>query len=88
MSKLNARLSTVRPAFLALALILALIATLSPAFAACTSGATRTIILDPTCCKPIAQGAYATKQNQICNSNGIWLNSGSSYCGKVSSCAF
>ena len=85
MSRINARVSTLRPALLAAALLLTLIATLSPAFAACTPGAFRTIITNPACCK--SSGAWATKQNQTCNSSGVWVNSGSSYCGTVSACA-
>ncbi|HEY2294934.1 MAG TPA: hypothetical protein VGM86_29875 [Thermoanaerobaculia bacterium] len=85
---MNARLSAVRPALLALALLLTLIAMISPAVAACTPGATRTIIANPECCKPIQQGPYETKQNQVCNSSGVWVNSGSTYCAKSSVCAF
>ena len=85
MSRINARLSAFRPALLALALLLTVIATLSPAFAACTPGAFRSIIVDPQCCR--SSGAWATKQNQTCNSSGVWVNSGSTYCGAVSACA-
>jgi hypothetical protein len=86
MSRINARLSAVRPALLGVALLLTMIAMISPAFAACTPGATRTIISNIACCQPT--GAWATKQNQVCNSSGVWVNSGNSYCAPVSACAF
>jgi hypothetical protein len=75
-----------RIALLTLALVLTGLGMLPKAMAACTPGATRTIILDPTCC-----GSYpppkAWKQNQYCGPNGIWFNSGGTYCGSVSACA-
>ena len=71
MSKMNVRVSA-----LAVALLLTVVAMMSPAIAACTPGATRTIIANPECC------AYpqvkVTKQNQVCNSSGVWVNNGSS----------
>ena len=80
------RVPIYRIAFLTLALVLTGLGMLPIATAACTPGAHRTIILDPSCC-----GSWpppkATKQNQVCNSNGIWINSGGSYCGSVSACA-
>jgi len=86
MSKLNARLSVVRPALLAVALLLTLFAMISPARAACTPGANRTIISNPACCQ--YPQVKVTKQNQVCNSSGVWVNNGSSYCSSASVCAF
>jgi len=86
MSRMNARLSAARPAFLVLALLLTVVAMISPAFAACTPGSTQTIISNIACCQPT--GAWATKQKQVCNSSGVWVNSGSSFCAPVSACAF
>ncbi|HEV2845978.1 MAG TPA: hypothetical protein VG477_14080 [Thermoanaerobaculia bacterium] len=84
MSKLNARLSVVRPALLGAALLLNLAAMTAPAIAACTPGATRTITVNPVCC---GGGVRVTKQNQKCNSSGVWANSGGTYCAPASVCA-
>lgn len=85
MSKMNARLSVIRPALLAVALLLTVIAMISPATAACTPGAKRTIIVNSACCQ--YPQVKVTKQNQVCNSSGVWTNSGSSYCAAASVCA-
>lgn len=85
MSRMNARITAVRPAMLAIALLLAAIATISPAMAACSSGSTRTIVTNIACCAPAPQ-VKVTKQNQVC-SGGVWVNSGNSYCGSNSACA-
>jgi len=85
MSKMNVRLSVLRPALLVVGLLLTLIAMISPATAACTPGATKTIIVNPVCCQ--YPQAKATKQNQVCNSSGVWVNSGGTYCG-AATCTF
>ena len=86
MSKLNARSSVVRPTLLGLALLLTLLTMISPAMAACTPGATRTIIANIACC--LYPQVKVTKQNQVCNSSGVWVNSGGTYCASYSTCAF
>ena len=86
MSKLNGHLSVVRPALLGVALLLTLAAMITPAIAGCVPGSTRVIISNIACC------AYpqvkVTKQNQVCNSSGLWVNNGSSYCATYNTCAF
>ncbi len=86
MSKMNARLSVVRPAILAVALLLTVIATISPAAAACVNGTTRTIIANILCCGSYPP-AKVTKQNQKCI-GGVWVNQGGTYCASHSTCAF
>ena len=84
MSKLNARLSFLRPALVGAALLLTFGATIPPAIAACTPGTTRTIIVNPECC---GGGVKVTKQNQNCSSTGVWVNSGGTYCATNPVCA-
>ena len=84
MSKLNARLSVLRPALVGAALLLTFGAMIPPAIAACTPGTSRTIIVNPVCC---GGGVRVTKQNQTCNSSGVWVNSGGTYCAPNSVCA-
>lgn len=84
MSKLNARLSVLRPALVGAALLLTFGAMIPPAIAACTPGATRTIIVNPVCC---GGGVKVTKQNQKCSSSGVWVNSGGTYCAPHNVCA-
>jgi P pilus assembly chaperone PapD len=79
-------MSKMRPALLAVALLLTVIAMISPARAACTPGTTRVIISNIACCAP-APAVRVTKQNQTCNSSGVWVNSGSSYCANNNVCA-
>jgi P pilus assembly chaperone PapD len=84
MSKLNARLSAFRPAFLGATLLLAFMAMTSSARAAgCTAGSTRVIVTNIACCQT---GVRVTKQNQTC-SGGVWVNNGNSYCAPNSICA-
>ena len=84
MSKLNARLSLLRPALVGAALLLTFGAMIPPAIAACTPGAKRTIIVNPECC---GGGVRVTKQNQTCNTSGVWVNSGGTYCSPHNVCA-
>ena len=86
MSKLNARLSVVRPALLGVALLLTLASMIPPAMAACTPGSSRTIISNIACCA--YPDVKVTKQRQVCNSSGVWVNSGSSFCSPHNVCAF
>lgn len=86
MSKLNARLSVLRPALLGAALLLTLASMIPSATAACVPGAKRTIIASIVCCQ--YPQVKVTKQNQVCNSSGVWVNSGSSYCATHNTCAF
>lgn len=86
MSKLNARLSVVRPALLGMALLLTLVAMISPAVAGCVPGSKRTIVSNVACCA--YPDVKVTKQNQVCNSSGLWANSGSSFCAPHNVCAF
>jgi hypothetical protein len=85
MAKINP-LSICRVALLALALALTGLGLLPPAAAACTPGATRTIIVNIFCCGSVPP-PKATKQRQVCNSSGVWVNSGSPFCGAVTACA-
>ena len=87
MSKLMHRASVLRLSLLGAALALTLLATIQPAFAACTPGAKRTIIVNIACCTSPGQPPKVTKQNQICNSSGAWVNNGSSYCASNPTCA-
>ena len=84
MSKLNARLSLLRPALVGAALLLTFGAMIPPAIADCTPGAKRTIIVNPVCC---GGGVRVTKQNQTCITSGLWANSGGSYCAPHNICA-
>ena len=86
MSKMNARLSAVRPALLVVALLLTMIAMISPAVASCTPGEKRTIITNNECCGAPTP-PKVTKQNQVCNSSGVWVSYGSPYCIFNSVCA-
>jgi len=85
MAKIN-RPSIYRIAFLTLALVLTLLGMVPTVTAACTPGARRTIIVNIECCGSVPP-PKATKQNQVCNSSGVWVNSGGTYCGSVSACA-
>lgn len=86
MSTMKPRLSAVRPALLGLAMLLALTAAFSPAAAACAPGAVRTIVVSIVCCQ--YPQVTVTKQDQVCDSSGVWVNSGSSYCAAHKICAY
>jgi len=87
LTKMNAQFSVLRPALLALFVVLTLLATVSPATAAvCSYGERRTIILDSYCCN--YPSVSVTKQNQACCTDGTWMNDGGPYCGSSSFCAF
>ena len=84
-AKINRRFGVYRIALLVLALVLTGLGMLPTAMAACTPGARRTIIVNIECCAyPLVR---VTKQNQVCNSSGVWVNSGSPYCASNSFCA-
>jgi hypothetical protein len=85
MAKINS-LSIYRIALLALALVLTGLGVLPTAQAACTPGATRTITVSVVCCGSVPP-PKVTKQKQVCNSAGVWVNSGNPFCAAASACA-
>ena len=86
LAKVNSRFAALRPALLALVLMLTVLAMISPATAGCTYGQTRTIIVNSFCCE--YPSVKVTKQNQACCTDGTWMNQGGEYCAPYSFCAY
>jgi hypothetical protein len=85
LTKMNSQFSVLRPALLGLALMLTILAMMSPALASCTPGAWRTILVDGFCCN--LPTSDATIQQQQCCA-GYWENVGGPHCGPWSHCYF
>lgn len=73
MSKLNTRLSIVRPVLLGVALLLCLAAMTAPALAACTPGSTLIRTVSTVCCDPTSVTATVLREQYVCNSSGVWV---------------
>jgi hypothetical protein len=86
LAKINHHFSVCRIALLTLALVLTSLGMIPRATASCSPGQTRTIVVSIECCN--YPYTWVTKQNQVCCTDGTWMNNGSPYCGSSSHCAF